>query len=115
MSISSVSSSAGALREEYLEQQRKLQLQKQAEKAEKSAESRSVDTGKSATQVKFTAAASSAAAVSGASDTDQALIAKANSGAALTESELQTLKQLDPALYAQLVASRQSSSFNVSA
>jgi hypothetical protein len=126
MSVSSVSGDSGILREEYLEQQRKLQQQKQqiagdggananapqsAEASKPSANTDASAGNQGASRSAASAAATSAAtgavvqAATDGSDAsgNQAIISKANSGAELTSSELSTLKQVDPALYARVV------------
>ncbi|MDR1376888.1 MAG: hypothetical protein LBJ22_05205 [Synergistaceae bacterium] len=120
MSVNSVSGSGAILREEYLEQQRKLQRQKQqagsdttAQPAEASKSGGNADASSGnqrASQSTAPAAATSAnaeatALTTSGSDTssDQTLINKANSGAELSSSELSTLKEIDPALYARVM------------
>jgi hypothetical protein len=121
------------LSEEYLfEQQRKLQQQKQqagvsgndetgmnaakietAQSGDDTASGVNTDTSDlnqstqtSRVSVKATsanAAAASSRGTNGDTVSNQALISKANSGAELNASELQTLKQVDPVLYARVV------------
>jgi hypothetical protein len=121
MKISS-SSSNSVVNEQYIEQLRKAQQQKQqvsgaassgVEKvaAEQSAETKSginaddsdanQETSSSSVSIKgMSSNVGASAAASSDTDTDQALITKANSGRALTESELSKLKQISPAVYA---------------
>jgi hypothetical protein len=118
MGVSNVSSDSSILREEYLEQQRKLQQQKQqtdttAQSTEGSNSRVSADTSEanqgasaSAVSTKTTSANVGTTSVAGTNNdtTDnQSLITKANSGVELSASELSTLKQVDPALYARVV------------
>jgi hypothetical protein len=93
MNVSSVSSSSGILKEESLEQQKQLRQQQTDSGSEVSA-----DAAKAAS-----ADAGTAVVTAGDTTGNQALISKANSGAELNESELSTLKQVDPALYARVV------------
>jgi hypothetical protein len=114
MKISS-SSSDGVVYEEYIEQIRKAQQQKQqaggavnlgVEKAasEQSAKNKSgINADASDTSQETSSSNTGASAVASSdTDTDQALITKANSGRALTESELSKLKQISPAVYARV-------------
>jgi hypothetical protein len=118
MGVSSVSSDSSVLREEYLEQQRKLQQQKQQADAtaqsnegadsKVDADTSGANQGTSASGVSIKIASANAGATASTttdddSSSNQALISKANSGAALSSSELSTLKQVDPALYARVV------------
>ncbi|MDR1916775.1 MAG: hypothetical protein LBQ58_09405 [Synergistaceae bacterium] len=118
MSVSAVSSDSSILREEYLEQQRKLQQQKQqtgtTEQATENTSSRAstdasgANQGTSASVLSTKEASANVGAISftgtnsDAAD-NQSLISKANSGVELSASELSTLKQVDPALYARVV------------
>jgi hypothetical protein len=123
MSVNSVSDNSSILREEYLEQQRKLQQQKQqagkgsesgASTDTKAADSRvntdtssaKQETSASGNSTKTASANVGATPSTGTSDdtaSNQALINKANSGSVLSASELSTLKQVDPALYARVM------------
>ncbi|MDR1978249.1 MAG: hypothetical protein LBQ42_05895 [Synergistaceae bacterium] len=124
MSVSSVSNNGGILREEYLEQQKKLRQQQAAIDSGTSADAAKIKTAQPADDANSRASADAsgsnrATSVSGvfanakagttssaaASDTsgNQALIDKANSGGVLSASELSTLKEIDPALYARVV------------
>ncbi|MDR2179281.1 MAG: hypothetical protein LBP21_03135 [Synergistaceae bacterium] len=138
MSVSSVSSNSSILNDEYLlEQQRKLHQQKQKQagidsddgkgmNAAKTAIPQSDDNSASRPNMETSGQSTSASKISGntayvnvgslsstgtngATVSNQSLITKANSGVELSVSELQTLKQIDPALYARVVAAQKAS------
>jgi hypothetical protein len=129
MSVGSVSNSSNIniLSDEYLlEQQKKLRQQQSDSEAGADAakigktqsggvagsqvntgssvvNNSASSSGLSAQASSVSTGAASSSEMNDSSDSNQALISKANSGAELSASELQALKQADPSLYARVV------------
>ncbi|MDR1875864.1 MAG: hypothetical protein LBQ90_12730 [Synergistaceae bacterium] len=124
MSVSSVSDNGSILKEEYLEQRKQLRQQQTVIDSERSANAAKTAqsdgnadsrvnadtsgsnqaTSPSGGPAKAAGAGRTAPAATGSDTTsNQTLINKANSGSELSASELSTLRQVDPALYARVV------------